>query len=135
MMGNARLFCLIVACLAGSSALAGEVSITVHPDRVLNRIDEKVYGHFLEHIYHSVNGGVWGELVWDRSFEGGGAGVVVSMPPVRVGVPTPLTQLTRGMIIASPDVSVGVPSPKTPDGNLVGPVIARPPVTVEFQTP
>jgi alpha-N-arabinofuranosidase len=42
---------------------------------VVNRIDEKVYGHFLEHIYHSCNGGLWGELVWDRSFEGGGAGV------------------------------------------------------------
>ena len=42
---------------------------------MVNRIDEKVYGHFLEHIYHSCNGGLWGELVWDRSFEGGGAGV------------------------------------------------------------
>ena len=43
--------------------------------RVLNRVDEKVYGHFLEHIYHSCNGGLWGELVWDRSFEGGGAAI------------------------------------------------------------
>jgi alpha-N-arabinofuranosidase len=67
--------CLLTACLASSSALAEDVSLTVHPDRVLNRIDEKVYGHFLEHIYHSCNGGLWGELIWDRSFEGGGAGV------------------------------------------------------------
>jgi len=34
-------------------------------------VDEKVYGQFLEHIYHSVNGGLWGEMIWDRSFEGG----------------------------------------------------------------
>jgi alpha-N-arabinofuranosidase len=42
---------------------------TVNPSTVLNTIDEKVYGHFLEHIYHSANGGLWGELVWNRSFE------------------------------------------------------------------
>ncbi len=44
---------------------------------VVNTVDEKVYGHFLEHIYHSVNGGLWGELVWNRSFElaGDGGGV------------------------------------------------------------
>ncbi len=41
----------------------------LRPDQVVNRIDEKVYGHFLEHIYHSVNGGLWGELVWNRTFE------------------------------------------------------------------
>jgi len=42
---------------------------TVNPSSIQNTIDEKVYGHFLEHIYHSVNGGLWGELVWNRSFE------------------------------------------------------------------
>jgi len=45
------------------------VSILINPSRVAGRIDEKVYGHFLEHIYHSVNGGLWGEMVWNRSFE------------------------------------------------------------------
>lgn len=61
-------------CLLASTVPAEDVTLTLHPDQVVNRIDEKVYGHFLEHIYHSVNGGLWGELVWDRSFEGGGAG-------------------------------------------------------------
>ena len=46
-----------------------EVAYTVNPARVLNQIDEKIYGHFYEHIYHSANGGLWGELVWNRSFE------------------------------------------------------------------
>jgi len=45
------------------------VSISVNPSKVEGMIDEKIYGHFLEHIYHSVNGGLWGELVWNRSFE------------------------------------------------------------------
>ncbi len=66
---------LISSLLTAARASADEVTLTLHPDRVLNRIDEKVYGHFLEHIYHSCNGGLWGELVWDRSFEGGGGGV------------------------------------------------------------
>ncbi len=56
-------------------ATAEPVAVAIDPDRVAHRVDEKIYGHFLEHIYHSVNGGLWGELVWDRSFEGGGAGV------------------------------------------------------------
>ncbi|NLS93658.1 MAG: DUF1080 domain-containing protein [Planctomycetaceae bacterium] len=65
-------------CLLTSTVPADDVTLTLHPDQVVNQIDEKVYGHFLEHIYHSVNGGLWGELVWDRSFEGGGAGVAWS---------------------------------------------------------
>lgn len=41
----------------------------IEPDEIVGSIDKKVYGHFLEHIYHSVNGGLWGELVWNRSLE------------------------------------------------------------------
>lgn len=65
---------LIVALMAGLlalavPALARNVQVSVNADRVVGRVDEKVYGHFLEHIYHSVNGGLWGEMVWNRSFE------------------------------------------------------------------
>jgi alpha-N-arabinofuranosidase len=45
------------------------VTLTIDPDNVVSEIDNKIYGHFLEHIYHSVNGGLWGELIWNRSFE------------------------------------------------------------------
>ena len=70
----------ILAVLTVTASLAGAqpVTLTVDPGKVLHGIDEKVYGHFLEHIYHSCNGGLWGELIWDRSFEGGGAGVAWS---------------------------------------------------------
>lgn len=81
MWSRSRLF-YVAAMLAVSCAslAAGQddgtlkASYTLNPDRVLNRIDEKVYGHFFEHIYHSANGGLWGELVWNRSFEENGAG-------------------------------------------------------------
>ena len=48
---------------------AQSVTLTIGPDNVVSEIDNKIYGHFLEHIYHSVNGGLWGELIWNRSFE------------------------------------------------------------------
>jgi len=70
-----------LAVLLGTSILAAQddapvrASYTINPQRVLNRIDEKVYGHFFEHIYHSANGGLWGELVWNRSFEENSSGL------------------------------------------------------------
>ena len=68
---------VIVLLLVGVLALAvrgetEEVSLIVDPDEVVSHIDEKIYGHFLEHIYHSVNGGLWGDMVWNRSFESAG---------------------------------------------------------------
>lgn len=45
------------------------VELKVNPDKVIGRVDEKIYGQFLEHLYHSVSNGVWGEMVWNRSFE------------------------------------------------------------------
>ncbi len=54
-----------------SPAYSQTVEATINPDKVITRIDEKTYGHFLEHIYNSCNGGLWGELVWNRSFEAG----------------------------------------------------------------
>jgi alpha-N-arabinofuranosidase len=55
--------------LIAGLARAQGVSLALDPEKVVNRVDERIYGHFLEHIYHSVNGGLWGETVWNRSFE------------------------------------------------------------------
>lgn len=44
-----------------------EVEVDVH--QVENRINDKLYGFLLEHIYHSLSNGIWGENVWNRSFE------------------------------------------------------------------
>ena len=66
----AALLVLSLACITSAQeADPITVSYTIDPAKVLNRIDEKVYGHFFEHIYHSANGGLWGELIWNRSFE------------------------------------------------------------------
>lgn len=58
----------------GRSLQRSDQPFYVNTAVVENTIDEKVYGHFLEHIYHSANGGLWGELVWNRSFETNGSG-------------------------------------------------------------
>ncbi|MBN2030680.1 DUF1080 domain-containing protein, partial [bacterium] len=49
--------------------LIAQTVYTIHSDQVLHSVDEKIYGQFLEHIYNSVNNGLWGDLIWNRSFE------------------------------------------------------------------
>ncbi len=68
----------VFACVTGtvlplalSVACAGDVPLIIQADKVVGRVDEKIYSHFLEHIYHSCNGGLWGEMIWNRSFEVG----------------------------------------------------------------
>ena len=60
-------------CLLSSFILAPlcaqPVHLKVDTTQVVHPIDPRIYGQFLEHIYHSVNGGIWGEAVWNRSFE------------------------------------------------------------------
>src|ERR1017187_4326832 len=58
-----------VFCLAAGLASAQTASLTVNTGNVLHTVDPKIYGQSLEHDYHSVNGGLWGEVVWNRSFE------------------------------------------------------------------
>ncbi len=46
-----------------------QASVHIHPAQEENRIDKHIYGFLLEHLYHSVSNGIWGENVWNRSFE------------------------------------------------------------------
>ncbi|MCC7492392.1 MAG: DUF1080 domain-containing protein [Fimbriimonadaceae bacterium] len=65
----------LAALLALPLLAPAQAHLTLDGNRIVGPIDERVYGHFFEHIYHSANGGLWGELVWSRSFEDdGGAG-------------------------------------------------------------
>lgn len=63
----------VLAASLGTTSLfaADPVDATIVSQNVVNKIDDKVYSHFLEHIYNSCNGGLWGELVWNRSLEAG----------------------------------------------------------------
>ena len=66
---NHILALLTAVLLITNGAPSNAVTLTVDPNHVVRQIDERLYGHFLEHIYHSCNGGLWGEAVWNRSFE------------------------------------------------------------------
>ncbi|MDO4627849.1 MAG: alpha-L-arabinofuranosidase C-terminal domain-containing protein [Planctomycetia bacterium] len=75
-----RLFSLLSAtammlniCVGTRLCTAENFEAVIQPQKTVNTIDPKVYGHFLEHIYNSCNGGLWGDLVWNRSFEAGNA--------------------------------------------------------------
>jgi len=62
---------LVASGLAMAAARGADrtVDITVDAAQVVGHVDEKIYGHFLEHIYHSASAGVWGQVVWNGSFE------------------------------------------------------------------
>jgi len=60
---------LLLVCIVTAFSQARSLTLSIDPDNVVSGIDNKIYGHFLEHIFHSVNGGLWGEMIWNRSFE------------------------------------------------------------------
>ncbi|MBM3472110.1 MAG: DUF1080 domain-containing protein [Armatimonadetes bacterium] len=66
---------LVFSDLSVTSPLAGlpddvGAKLTIDPAKVIRTIHPHVYGHFLEHIYHSVEGGLFGELLANRAFVG-----------------------------------------------------------------
>lgn len=61
-------------CLVGASSWAQEsagnsLKYTVHSDKVVSTIDLGIYGQFLEHIYNSVHGGIWGDQILNGTLE------------------------------------------------------------------
>ncbi|RPI02143.1 MAG: T9SS C-terminal target domain-containing protein [Calditrichaeota bacterium] len=60
---------MILFAVISVSSVFPQTEYHIDANAVQHQIDPKVYGHFLEHIYNSVNGGLWGELIWNRSFE------------------------------------------------------------------
>ncbi len=67
----------LICILSNTKITDAQTTYTINTDKILHTVDERIYGHFLEHIFHSVNGGLWGELVWNRSLErfGGTSGI------------------------------------------------------------
>ena len=70
-MSLARLSWLIPIVFLASNGQerTSQVALTVDTSKVVGRIDPKVYGQFYELIYHSGNGGLWGDMIFNRSFE------------------------------------------------------------------
>ncbi len=67
----AVIVCGLLAALMSCAENATAAIVHIHPGRVRNTISRGIYGQFLEHIYHSADNGVWGQLIWNRSFEQG----------------------------------------------------------------
>ena len=57
------------AATAASAADSGVAVLLVDTDRVAGTIDERIYGHFLEEINHSVVDGLYAEQVRGQGFE------------------------------------------------------------------
>ena len=55
---------------AGVAAESGVAVLLVDTDRVAGKIDERIYGQFLEHINHSVVDGLYAEQIRGQGFEG-----------------------------------------------------------------
>lgn len=82
---------LVMLCLAWTQA-DGQAGIHVRPAEVTGRIDPRIYGHFLEHIYHSVEDGLFGELVRNRAFAMRGG---MRHESGRIFLDTPATDVKR----------------------------------------
>jgi alpha-L-arabinofuranosidase len=50
-------------------ALSSPVTITVHPDKVLNRITPWMTGSCIEDVNHEVYGGIYSQMIFGESFE------------------------------------------------------------------
>jgi len=60
---------LIGAGLAAANAPAAPVTLTVHNDVVTKTVSQGIYGQFLEHIFNSVHGGLWGDQILNGTLE------------------------------------------------------------------
>ena len=55
---------------AASADTPGVAILLVDTDRAIAPIDRRIYGHFLEHINHSVEDGLFAEQIQGGGFEG-----------------------------------------------------------------
>ncbi len=62
-------FSAFIASLAALPTIAATVPLTVHADQPTKKIGVGIYGQFLEHIFNSVHGGLWGDQVLNGTFE------------------------------------------------------------------
>lgn len=58
----------LIICGCGNSGTKTE-QLLITSTKPVSAISPLLYGHFFEHIYHSANGGLWADQVWNRSFE------------------------------------------------------------------
>ncbi len=59
----------LMICITVFAQETKNVSINIKSDVTSGIIDPKIYGQLFEHIYFSADGGLWGEMIAERSFE------------------------------------------------------------------
>jgi alpha-N-arabinofuranosidase len=59
----------VIICGLISGQQAQKVTINIKSNTPSGIIDSKIYGQLFEHIYFSADGGLWGEMIAERSFE------------------------------------------------------------------
>ena len=52
-----------------SLVAADPLALTVHTDQTTKTVSVGIYGQFLEHIFHSVHGGLWGDQILNGTLE------------------------------------------------------------------
>ncbi len=58
-----------ILCGVPLARAADPVAITIHTDKTTKTIDKRIYGQFLEHIFNSVHGGLWGDQILNGTLE------------------------------------------------------------------
>lgn len=69
MIMQKKLIVIIISLIPITFFSQEKIDLIINPNSIERKIDDKIYGLLLEHIYHSVSNGLWGETVWNRSFE------------------------------------------------------------------
>jgi alpha-N-arabinofuranosidase len=62
-------FILALTGLGISSSTGAQLSLTVHTDQTTKTVSTGIYGQFLEHIFNSVHGGLWGDQILNGTLE------------------------------------------------------------------
>ena len=114
--GRVALVCVLVCWVA--AVRGGGLQLRVHTQQG-RRISSQLFGLFFEEISHAGAGGLYGEMVADRSFFAGGLGFWTVVPPTvphggDVGPPPPPTPpisslLDRNVVAGNQTASLRLP--------------------------
>ncbi len=66
---NARFVLLLAILSLAPPTRAEPLALTVHTDQAVKTISPGIYGQFLEHIFNSVHGGLWGDQILNGTLE------------------------------------------------------------------
>ncbi len=66
---KSRFIILLITLSLTSLVTAEPVALTVHTDQTTKTVSVGIYGQFLEHIFNSVHGGLWGDQILNGTLE------------------------------------------------------------------